>query len=162
MQCSAQSLRLRHVPRSTCCLCRTSDSMLVLASRRCPYVSFVVRLRLTLSAEMGMGRDGHGGVSPGPASPSKRRDQERAAITHGTCRTRMPPIVPARSLLCGGADVLACIIHSAPKTRQIGAWKTARLGKPRWPSSPMRFECKGAGSCAWGVMPSRRRSMRFE
>ena len=101
-------------------------------------------------------------MSPGPASPSKRRDQERAAIIHGTCRSRMPPTVPACSLLCGGADVLACIIRSDPKTRQIGAWKTARPGAPRWPCSPMRFECKGAGSCAWGVMPSPLHAVRMK
>jgi hypothetical protein len=123
--------------------------------------------RVTLPTSISDGRRkaamvGDGGVSPGPASPSKRSDQERAAIIHRTCRIRLPPTVPARSLLCGGADVLACIIRSDPKTRQRGAWKTARPGAPRWPSSPMLFECNGVGSCAWGVMLSLIHAVRME
>ena len=106
---------------------------------------------------------GHGGVSPGPPSSSKRREQERAAIIHGTCRGRFPPTAPARTLLSGGAEVLACKIRFSPEIEATRngwcAW--ARCGRachspgaPRWPCSPMRFVCTGVGSCAWGVMPS--------
>ena len=93
-------------------------------------------------------------MSPGPPSPSKRREQERAAIVHGTCRGRMPPTVPARTLLCGGADVLACKIRFSPEIEATRngwcAWAPGRAAL----AVHYAVREEGAGSCAWGVMPS--------
>ena len=97
---------------------------------------------------------GHGGVSPGPPSPSKRREQERAAIIHGTCRGRMPPTVPARSLLCGGADVLACKIRFSPEIEATRngwcAW--ARCGRG----------CHGRNPCGLGSIKPDGRGVRAQ
>ena len=104
---------------------------------------------------------GHGGVSPGPPSPSKRREQERAAIIHGTCRGRMPPTVPARTLLCGGADVLACKIRFSPEIEATRngwcAWAPGRAAL----AVHYAVREEGAGSCAWGVMPSPLHAVRM-
>ena len=48
------------------------------------------------------------------------------------------------------------------KTTVWLAYKTASPGAPRWPCSPMRFECTGVGSCAWGVMPSPLHAVRMK
>jgi len=47
------------------------------------------------------------------------------------CRGRMPPTVPARALLCGGADVLACKIRFSPEidTTRNGWCAWARCGR---------------------------------
>ena len=48
------------------------------------------------------------------------------------------------------------------KTTVWLAYKTASPGAPRGPCSPVRFECTGVGSCAWGVMPSPLHAVRMK
>ena len=85
---------------------------------------------------------GPGGVSPSTPSPSKRREHERADLIHGTCHVRMPPAVPARTLLCGGADVLALFSPSWETT-----WGKAQNG--RGARGPRNFG--GTGRLGWHV-----------
>ena len=105
---------------------------------------------------------GHEGVRPGPASPRKRSKQRRAKIVHGTCRGRMPPTVPARTLLCGGADVLACKIRFSPEIEATRngwcAWAPGRAAL----AVHYAVRQEGAGSCAWGVMPSPLHAVRMK
>jgi len=74
----------------------------------------------------------------------------------------MPPTVPARTLLCGGADVLACKIRFSPEIEATRngwcAWAPGRAAL----AVHYAVREEGAGSCAWGVMPSPLHAVRMK